>query len=276
YNFNSNNDLYLSFVDDEPTFVPFETGDFAINSVFLGTGFCYGTQDHDSIENLLVKSKPISLLAAIFSRLIMGQWQFRRMNSEANLLRSQLQPVINKYNKAGIIPDCIWTNKLQGDLQDMKTSCNAARILLTRFNGALRTLDINASNLADRLEQIRSRQKDWDIRFQQDVEKVQWLGDKKSAYHEPLLEIFHNNIDRLQDHKTYLQLQFDYLFGLQEKWQLYLNKRSSLSGEHLNTFVGLLIMLLGGASFTINRGIFGIDPNTVSSEGYGFEIINII
>ncbi len=45
------------------------------NNLFLACG--YGTQDHDSIEYLLVNSEPVSLLlAAVFSRLIMGQWQF--------------------------------------------------------------------------------------------------------------------------------------------------------------------------------------------------------
>jgi len=72
--------------------------------------------------------------------------------------------------------------------------------------------------LASKLEQIRVMQGDWNIRFQAKEEKVQWLGDKKSSYHEPLLEVFHNNINKLQDHKAYLQYQFDYLVGLQEKW----------------------------------------------------------
>ncbi|MDM8565692.1 hypothetical protein QUF74_08575 [Candidatus Halobeggiatoa sp. HSG11] len=276
YKFQSNSNLCLSFVDDQPCFVPFTSGDFATNSVFLGAGFCYGTQEHDAIEDLLVNSKPVSLFKA-FSLLIMGQWQFERMNAEADLLRSQLQPIINKYNNTGIIPDCISTKKLQNDLQDIQTNFNKVRILLTRFNGAFRTLDINASNLAGWLEQIRNRQQDLDIRFQKNVEEVQWLGDKKSTYHEPLLEIFHNNIIKLQDHKAYLQFQFDYLVGLQEKWRLYLSNRDSLSGEHLNNFVGLLILLLsGGAGFTINRGIFGVDPNTVSFEIYGINIFNVI
>jgi hypothetical protein len=108
--------------------------------------------------------------------------------------------------------------------------------------------------------QRRLAQADWPIGFQEETEKVQWLGDKKSVYHEPLLEIFHSNIKKLQDHKVYLQQQFDYLVGLQEKWRLYLGKRRSLSGEHLNTVIGLLIILLagGGANFTINRGAIGL------------------
>ncbi|MDM8558996.1 hypothetical protein [Candidatus Parabeggiatoa sp. HSG14] len=263
YRFKSNtNNLCLSFAD-EALLTPFEPGEFSPNSVFLVCGFSYGTLDHDAVETLLVDSKPVPLLAVVFARLIMGQWQFERINEEARLLRSWLQPKINQYShyaKNAVIPECSRTVTLENQLQDMQSYQNDARFLLTRLDGALQTLDINADNLATRLEKIRVAQADWQISFQEETEKVQWLGDKKSVYHEPLLEIFHSNIKRLQDHKVYLQQQFDYLVGLQEKWRLYLGKRQSLSNEHLNTVISLLIILLAGgsASFTINRGAFGL------------------
>jgi len=252
----------------EPKLKPFKLGEFQPNSVFLVCGFSYGGNEQwkDSIEKLLMQTGPAnrkSLLATVFTRLIMGQWQFKRMDEEAREIRSRLQPVINHYsNYSNAQPPCLRTRTLEKHLQDMQSHKTEAHLIISRIDGALQTLDINGYNLVARLKQIHQEinQQQWQIHFQKDeVEKLQWPPD--SEVEAQLLNKFHINIKNLEDHRAYLQQKVTYLEGLQEKWRLFLSKRHSLSSEHLNTLVTLLIIMLAGtgASFTFNRGPFGLD-----------------
>jgi len=258
----------------EPQLKPLKPGEFQPNPVFLVCGFSYGGGDghwKNAVEKLLMQTVPANrkaLLATVFARLIMGQWQFKRMDEEARQLRSRLQPIINHYSNYanqdnGARPLCLRTRTLEEHLQDMQSHQTEAHLIISRLDGALQTLDINGDNLVTRLQQIRQEttQQQWQIHFQpgSEVEKLQWPPDNEVVV--SLLNKFHLNIKNLEDHRTYLRQKVDYLEGLQEKWRLFLGKRRSLSSEHLNTLVTLLIIMLAGtgATFTINRGALGLD-----------------
>jgi hypothetical protein len=255
---------------DKPQLAPMSSGDFEPNSIFLVCGFAYGGHDgwKNAVEQLLIQKWPANrpaLLATVFARLIMGHWQFGRMNEEAKLWRSKLQQINHKYRNYanqddGARPPCTRTRQLERQLQEMQAYQNEGRLLMSRLQGALQTLDIYGNNLATRLEQIRKVQKQWQIRFDKsgEVGKVEWPPNNDEM---PILAGFYLNIKKLQDHGVYLKQQVDYLEGLQQKWQLFLRKRHRLSGEHLNTLITLLILMFAGtgATFSINRGVLGID-----------------
>ena len=269
YSFNHpkiNKNLRLSFAD-KPQFVPMQEDEFAANSIFLVCAFSFGgdAKQKNVIEKLLIEVEDgkAPLLAEIFTRLITEQWKFKYIDEIARTLRSNLRPVINKYNNYAVAEiDCTRTGILENNLQEMQASQNEANFLLSSLNGAIQTLDINAYNLATRLERIRNfaAQKNWQIYFHnKGIEALVWSGDKKSNYDEPLLAIFQLHIKNLKDHNIYLQQQIDHLTGLQARWRLYLSKRRSLSGEHLNTLMSLLIVLLAGSGASYTIGKVGID-----------------
>jgi len=148
-----------------PQLVPFELGELQPNPVFSVYGLSYGGggQWKDAVEQVLVQkslgNKP-SLLATVFARLIMGQWQFQRMDEEARELRQTVQRLNNEYHtyamqKGGIRPRCTSTRALGIQLQKMQSHKSEARLMMSRLGGALQTLDINGDNLANRLEQIQ-------------------------------------------------------------------------------------------------------------------------
>lgn len=270
YNFQPSNvkkNLCLS-LQDKPQLVATEIDEFAPNSIFLVCGFSFGgdARQKNAIDKLLTTAKDgrAPLLAEVFTRLMTEQWKFKQVDEEAKSLRTKLKPLTIEYkNYANDEINCTRTSTLENHLQIMQSHQNEAYFLLSTLNGAMQTLDINAYNLATRLEQIRqlAAQNNWQIYFHKKAsEKVDWLDGKKSSYDESLLAIFSLNIKNLQDHKVYLQQQLDHLVGLQDKWRLYLGKRRSLSSEHLNTLISLLIIVLaGGGASTLNRGMFGFD-----------------
>ncbi|EDN67412.1 membrane protein [Beggiatoa sp. PS] len=262
--------LQLLLADEKPQLAPMISGDFEPNSVFLVCGFTYGGNDDwkNAVEQLLIQKGPANrpaLLATIFARLIMGHWQFGRMNEEAKLWRSKLQQINHKYRNYanqddGARPPCTRTRQLERQLQEMQAYQNEGRLLMSRLQGALQTLDVNGDNLATRLEQIRQVQTDWQIRFDKsgEVDKIKWPPNNDEM---PLLASFNLTINKLKDHVIYLKQQIDYLEGLQQQWLLFLRKRHTLSGEQLNTLITLFILLFAGAgaTFSINRGSLGID-----------------
>ncbi|MCK5719243.1 MAG: hypothetical protein KAH84_04750 [Thiomargarita sp.] len=77
--------------DHKPFLAPLEVGDFAPNTIFSVYTLAYGDIQVEGWENemlgILFKK---GLLSNLFTRLIVGQWQFNRMNNEASLLRSLL------------------------------------------------------------------------------------------------------------------------------------------------------------------------------------------
>jgi hypothetical protein len=262
--------LRLSMLD-KPHLAPMIPGEFEPNSVFLVCGLAYGGSESwkDDVETLITQKGPTNrrpgLLPTVFARLIMGHWQFGRMNEEAKLWRSKLQQINHKYRNYvnqdnGARLPCSSTHQLEKQLQEMQTYQNEARLLISRLQAALQTLDVNGNNLATRLAQIGQVQTDWHIRFtpSDEVDKIKWPPTQTEM---ALLNFFESNIINLTDRRIYLKQQMDYLAGLQEKWQLFLRKRRTLSAEQLNTLITLLIFMFAGtgATFSINRGILGID-----------------
>jgi hypothetical protein len=255
-----------------PQLTPFELGELQPNPVFLVCALSYGGggQWKSDVWTLLSQksagNKP-PFLVTVFARLIMGQWQFRRMDEEARELRNAIQCINNDYRvyamqDGGIRPQCTRSRTLATQLQEMQSQKSEARLMMSRLGGALQTLDINGDNLANRLEQIRqaASQQNWQIHFHKidEVKKVKWPSEGET----PLLDAFANSITKLKDHKAYITQQIEYLESLQEKWQLFLEKKRTLSGEYLNTLVSILILMLAtttGADFTINKGVFGIN-----------------
>ena len=254
-------------LQDKPQLIPMQPDEFAANSIFSVYGFSYGgnANQKNAIEQVLIKvtDGKSPLLAEIFTRLITEQWKFKRTDTIAKSIRSGLRPIISEYNNYIIDEiNCTTTNNLETHLLTMQSHQNKASFILNSLLGAMQTLDINAYNLATRLERIRqlAAQRNWQIYFHnKGIEKFDWSGAKGSNYDESLLAIFQLNIRNLRDHKVYLQRQVDDLNGLQEKWRLYLDKRRSLSSEHLNTLMSLLIVLLAGSGASYTIGKVGID-----------------
>lgn len=274
--------VHLS-ASEKPYLAPLVPGEFSPNPVFLVYGFAYGgggEQWQSAVEDFITQTDSAnrpSLLATTFVRLIMGQWQFRRMDQEAKQLRACLQQTHHYYRNYALQDEgsqlpCTRTRTLENQLQDMQTQTNEARLLMSRLGAALQTLDINGDNLAKRLEHIRQDaiQQHWQLHFHpNDREgKLQWHSEKYEHNQIPVDEVpilahFQFNIDDLQDHLVYLTRKVEYLEGLQDQWRLFLANRRSLSGEHLNTLITLLIIGLAGggtslSNFTFPKSIFTI------------------
>jgi hypothetical protein len=228
------------------------------------------------VESLLVGqglSDYPSLLATVFTRLLMGQWQFMRIDWAADNIRALLQErnaffMDYALKSHEVRPHCARTRLLERQLQEMHSLNTRARFAISRIQGALQTLDINGDNLARRLEQIRQEAGQAEIKgklsFSQG-NKAQAVRWDLSSHDEkvPLLAFFSLYIKRLQDHSVYIQQQAEYLDALRDKWLLYLDKRKTQMGEYLNTWGTVLIFLLlggTGAAVTLNirKGFLGL------------------
>jgi len=241
-------------------------GELVANSVFSVYGFTYGGQAEDwksAVTRVLIKRSPNNrppLLSTVFARLITEQWQFERIDEAANQLRPKLQQKKTYYAHyakqfEGARPACTGTRKLENQLQAMHILNNDATFLMSRIQTALKTLEINGDNLAERLEELRqeAEQVNWQLYFQlsSELKPVEWPPVDKAM---PILSIFHLHINNLQDHHAYLEQQIEYLKGLQERWHFYLENRRAQSGEHLNTLATVLILMLAGTGVTFNIG----------------------
>jgi len=241
---------------------PMALGELMPNPVFSVYGFTFGgSQDNDLINKLFrAPSKQHALLAAVLTRLIIVQWQFGRIYGETKKLLPDLQQ-----KKAGYAnyadefqdarPRCASTRQLEYQLQEMQTLSHKATILMSRIESALKTIDINGSNLAKRLQEIRQETPDNPWQLNLGEEKVQWQSEKENDV--SLLQPFSRAIRRLQNHKTFIESQVKYLQGLQERWRLYLKQRERVLGKNLDMLGVILVLLLGGGSISLNSKWFG-------------------
>jgi len=267
-------------LDEEqlPCLAPLIDSQAAPNSAFLVCGLTFGGVQPEEwqkkVESVLVgrglSNRP-SLLATVFTRLMMEKWQFMRIDKAADKIRALLQERNAYYmdyahESDEMRPHCASTRLLERQLQDMHSLNTQARFAISRIQGALQTLDINGDNLAKRLEGIR--QEIGGVNGKLSVHS----GDKAQAVdwnlssHEkmpPLLAFFSLSIRRLQDHRVYLQQEAKYLEALRDKWLLYLDKRKTQMGEYLNTWGTILVFLfLGGTgtavTLNVRKGFLGL------------------
>jgi len=264
--------LHLDSIDNIqlPYLKPVALGEFEGNPTFNVYGFSYGAGSiawKEGIENFITKKGQLnqpSLLSTVFTALIIGQWQFVRIDESANKLlleiRSKKNFYSNRANEARL--PCTRTQVLEIELQRMQLLDNKSVFLLSRIRGALRTLEINAGNLATRLEQIRQTGVEdnylLNISLESDFDKIKWSVVPDDD--RPLLEIFQLNIQRLKDHQAYIKRHALYLKGLQDRWRLYLNRKQVKIGEYLATIVSVLVFLVAGNGIvTVNRRWFGLN-----------------
>ncbi|HIE03019.1 MAG TPA: hypothetical protein EYP59_22515 [Thiotrichaceae bacterium] len=263
-----------------PYLAPLQNTESAANPAFLVSFFYYGETVPDAnpsawrtpVENILLGkglSKHSSLLSTLFTRMMMAQWQFMRIHEAAKDLRNRLQERNRYYadyahqsNEARA--HCARTRLLEQQLQDMHSFNTEAQMVISRIQGASQTIEINADNLATRLEHIRQEtlRVNGELDFHAiKAQKIHW-----PATHEdfPLLTPFKLFIRKLDDHQIYIEQQLKYLAALRDKWQLYLDNRKTQSGEYLNTLVTVLIFLLAGTTggivtLNVNKGLMGLN-----------------
>ena len=252
-----------------PYLAPLQDIEAAPNTTFLVCGLCYGGGDEawsTTVNSVLsgVKSKKFPLLSTLFTRLLVRQWQFTRIDDSAQKIRDLLQmenAYYADYASDEIQPNCARTRILEGQLQDMHSLNIRARFVLSRIHGALITLEINGNNLVKRLEQIRQEVNSTDVQFQYHPEpsqKISWA----SAEDIPVLALYSRSIKALQNHQGYVQQQIEYLEALRDKWNLYLNERKTRLGEHLNTLITVFIFLLtgtGAVTLNVHKGFVGLN-----------------
>ncbi len=177
-----------------------------------------------------------------------------------------------------IIKECVPNVRvLEYQLEEIQHLSNEARFLDSRIQSGLITLDINAYNLANSLEQIRQKEasSNWQIHFQtgNETKSVDWNANQRDI---PILENFQYKITKLNDHRAYLKTQANYLQGLQEIWRLYLEKRQTQLSEHFNTLGTILIFLVAGSTgmVTLNVNKLGLNfENPLVYFGFIFVLI---
>jgi hypothetical protein len=250
---------------NSPHLVPLDTGEFASNPIFGVYGFSYGgdvKEWKDGVTRLLIRRGTLnrtSLLSTLFTRLIMAQWQFECIDETAQNLRIRLQSQNNIYhhyakNYGNAHINCTGTHRLENQLQKMNRLHSETIQMFNRLQRALQTLEMNAENLAKRLEQIRqeTEQVNWQIEFHLGANKqVQWPQFHNEI---PLLAIFNANIQKLHEHSVYLEQQLNHLNSLREIWRLYLEtKRTRLSEYLILLIIVLIFLLIGiGGMMTLN------------------------
>jgi hypothetical protein len=256
---------HLQFDEINRVLKPMEPDELSPNPIFSVYGF-EGFTEGTPLENKLVKApaKRHSLFSTTFTRLIVANWQFKRIDWAAKQLRPQLQAekvkyanYANEYQDAR--PHCTSTRQLEYQLQKMQIFCNDAVFLLSRIQSALKTLEINGKNFARRLEEIRHETPDnpWQLDFK---EKIQLRAENELS----VLMPFYRAIRRLENHQVYIESQVKYLKGLQERWQLYLAQRQTQAGETLNILGTILFLLLAGTgvadtALTFNSKLIGVE-----------------
>ncbi|HEC83799.1 MAG TPA: hypothetical protein ENI48_00935 [Thioploca sp.] len=262
-----------------PYLAPLQDSESAANAALLVCAFSFGSNVPEwtsSIRNVLigrnsstgrVLSKQPPLLSTVFARLIMGQWQFMRIEFAAQNVRFRLQDRNAYYanyahqgNEAR--PHCARTRLLEKQLQEMHSLDTQARFVISRIQGALQTIEINGDNLAKRLEQIRQEVQQLNAQLQfhlGEAQKVRWQSSDDEI---PILAVFKLSLIKLQDHQVYIAQQLKYLEALRDKWRLYLEKRKTQLGEYLNTLGTVLIFLLAGTTgmvtLNVNKGLLGL------------------
>lgn len=261
--------------ESTPYLAPLQNEEAATNPAFLVCGFSYGSHNPQwktLVESILIgggsHSTRSPLLSPMFTRLIMGQWQFMRIDEAAKQVRFLLQDRNTYYadyahNSNEARPHCARTRLLENQLQEMHSLNTQAQFILSRIQGALQTLEINGDNLANHLQQIRRQAQPVNAQLQfqnDDTLKRHWQSVEDEV---PLLAIFQLSRRKLQDHQAYIEQQVKYLDALRDKWLLYLNKRKSQLGEYLNTLGTVLIFLLAGTTgvvtLNVNKGILGLN-----------------
>jgi uncharacterized DUF497 family protein len=267
-------------LNDAPHLAPLQNDELVANPVFSVYGFSYGgdVKDwKDGITRLLVRRGPFNrspLLSTLFTRLIMAQWQFGRINEAANNLRAHLQSKNNDYKHYAEHYGndlCLPTHVLENQLQEMHNLKTEATLVLSQLQSALRILEMNADHLAKRLEQIRqeTEQVNWKMEFSiSGVKPVQWPPFQTEI---PLLSIFELHIKKLQEHGFSLEQHINYLLSLQDKWHFYLETRRNRIGEQLNILIVALIFLLTGIT-----GVVMLDVDNLSKLPIATQLIYFI
>lgn len=268
--------LAVRLGENLPYLTPLDDHEAAPNSAFLVYGFTFGDNTpewQESVESILIGrglSENPSLLSTVFTRLIMGQWQFMRIDKAANNVRALLQERNTYYadyaNQSDEVrPLCAHTRLLERQLQEMHSLNTQARFAISRLQGASRTLDINGYNLATRLENIRQEAGQihgtLQLHPRSKVHEIHWSASSQEQI--ALLAIFQLSMKQLQDHQVYIQQQAEYLDALRDKWRLYLDKRKTQMGEYLNTLGTIFIFLVAGTTgavtLNVNKGMLGLN-----------------
>ena len=261
--------------EHSPYLASLENREAAPNPAFLVCGLTYDGGNeawNTAVGSVLagVKlSKHLSLLSTLFTRLLTGQWQFMRIDEAAQNIRNLLQDKNAYYadyahQSNEVRPHCARTRLLESHLQDMHSMNNRARFVISRIQGALKTLEINRDNLAKRLEQIRQEAKSVNAHLEYRPGVTSNIfGSSPSEEDIPILVPFNRSMKDLQNHQVYIQQQIRYLEALRDKWHLYLDKRKTQLSEYLNTLGTVLIFLLAGTTgvvtLNVNKGLLGLN-----------------
>jgi len=256
----------LDWTSAGPVLVPMVDGELTPNPVFSVYAFSFGGSLDGLLEDKLVRA-PLNrqpLLSSVFARLIIGQWQFARIDTAAKLFRPQLQSrytayanYANQYGDAR--PRCASARLLESQLQEMQVLSNQATFLISRIDSALRTLEINGKNLTRRLAQLCQETPDnpWQLDLGAESGKIQW--QPQEDLDKPLLAEYYRRIRRLENHQVYLDAQVKYLNGLQQRWQIYLAQRRRKAGDDLNALLTIFILLVAGPGVTFNTKNLGLE-----------------
>ncbi|MDM8567499.1 hypothetical protein QUF74_17855 [Candidatus Halobeggiatoa sp. HSG11] len=254
--------LQIHTTDSELFLKPTSHAELQPNPVFSVYGLSFGGEINQKLAARLTSapSNRHPLLSTIFTRSIISQWQFGRIDIESKRLKKQLQANNTKYsNNSQYQADnvhCISTRDLEQQLQEMQTLNNKLVYLNSRIQSANQTLEINSKNFARRLEILRQEDNTWQL----DLcgETKQWQ-EKEEFEITPLLVSYHRGIRRLEYQHNYLDSQIKYLQGLQTKWQLYLSQRQTQRSEYLNVIITIVTFLLAGQGMTFNSKLLGIN-----------------
>ena len=259
-------------IQAEPHLVPLVDDELAPNPAFLVCGFTFGgamPEWQGKVEAILLGkglSGKSSLLATLFTRLLVQQWQFMRIDKAADNVREKLQGrnrYYSDYARAEDRPYCSRTRTLEKHLQEMHSLNVQARLTLSRIQGAVHTLEINRNNLTSRLDEISQEVKQINGSFQfvsGDKAQVVFLASPSEI---PLVTEFNDSMKSLQDHSVYIHQQTEYLGALRDKWLSYLENRKTQMGEYLNTIVTVLVFSIAGSTgaavtININKGLLGL------------------
>ncbi len=203
-----------------------------------------------------------AVMMRILPRLMMQQWQFKRIDLAADKLRKKLDVKNEAYQKANEVEvECANNKQLTKGLRDMQHIAAEAQLVLARLETAKATLEINRHNLQLYLQ---SSEETWQILDKNiaSEQKYNWHLSEKNQTDSPMLDGFSLDVQRVCNHKAYIQAALRYLEGLQARWKLHIEGRR-LSYE-ANIQESLLVLTFV-ASFTGVVAFIIQNPKEVSS-----------
>jgi len=172
-----------------------------------------------------------ALFVSVLPRLIMRQWQFKRIDNAAKKQRQTLHQYNTLYrNKPDQYLICTNNRELERQLREIEDLRTEADYMAGRLQQAVKTLEINLNNLERHLQATEN--------------ETRWQVDWQLGSFKPLLDDFSQEINKLHNHQEYLQGEVTYLTGARHRWHAYLEARRLKMSERLNILGHVLVILV--------------------------------